>query len=155
MRALKYMKDDACSIMEIFVDMFLGLPNFMGGLGLKGGVFNYEVILSSESAVAIGQDRCFIDYCFPSARIAYEYQGTDHNTSIDQDSSRMMALRRMGYNIITVTKSQLYIPEKLQQLLRYAAKTHKTKIRLRSKSYAESFQRIHTLLPRNLQFQIP
>ena len=92
LRALKYVSNDACSIMEIFLAMFLSLPRSLGGLGLKGGVFNYPLLMDGESFAAIKKNQCFIDYCFPKEKIGYEYQGEIHNSSVDQDSSRIMAL---------------------------------------------------------------
>ena len=148
LRALQYIKDDACSVMEVFVDLFLGLPSSLGGIGLKGGIFNHEVVLDKENAKAIGQDRCYIDYCFPLEKIAYEYQGAVHNTSVDQDSNRMTALSCMNYRVITISKSQLYNREKLQQLIKYVTKTHNFRIRQRNKSHESHFERIHALLPR-------
>ena len=147
-QALRYVKDNAFSVMEIFVDLFLGLPMCMGGLGLKGGVFNCEIILDYESSQAIKKDRCFIDYCFPEPKIGYEYQSEYHNQTIDQDSSRSMALSRMNYRITTITKSQLYDKNKLKQLLFYAAKIHKIKYQIRTPNYEKNLNRIRQLLPR-------
>lgn len=147
LRALQYVTNDACSIMEIFLAMFLGLPQSLGGLGLKGGVFNYRLSLDDEGFAAIKKNSCFIDYCFPKEKIAYEYQGGVHSDTIDQDSSRIMALTRQKYTVVTVTKSQLYDPNKLSQLLLHAMYLHKVRKRIRSKSYNKNFQRLRHLLP--------
>lgn len=148
LNALKYIKDRACSIMEVFVDLYLGLPNYLGGLNLQGGIFNYKVELDTEGSVALGQSICYIDYCFPKEKIAYEYLGDGHNSSVDYDSGRNMALKRMGYHVITITKSQLYNASKLSQILHEASDVHGKKIRIRTEKYKTSRQRIQQLLPR-------
>ncbi|NCC84829.1 MAG: hypothetical protein EOM03_11995 [Clostridia bacterium] len=146
--AIKYVNDRACSIMEVFVALFLSLPNHLGGLGLKGGYFNYKVELDPRGSAALGQGVCYIDYCFPDAKIACEYLGDEHKNTVDNDSVRNMALARMGYRVVTVTKSQLYHPEKLDQFLQQLAEMHGTKIRIRSKKYETAHRRICELLPR-------
>lgn len=148
LRALKYVQNDACSIMEIFIAMFLSLPHALGGLGLSGGVFNYELQLDTESSIALKKNVCFIDYCYPKEKIAYEYQGEVHSGTIDQDSSRILALKRLKFSVITITKSQLYDPNKLAQLLRHAAHIHKKNVFIRAKSYDYHYQRLRELLPR-------
>lgn len=148
--ALKYVKERACSIMEVFVDLFIGLPNSLGGLGLKGGIFNFKVELDPEGAAALGQKTCFIDYCFPETKIAYEYLGDSHNNSIDYDSVRNMALHRMGFQVITITKTQLYNHLKLNQLLRQAAKISDARVRIRTENFAVRQRRIRDLLPRSV-----
>ncbi len=148
LRALNYAKEGACSIMEVFVDMFLGLPNVLGGLGLKGGVFNHEVKLSDISSNALKQERCFIDYCFPREKIACEYLGSYHNGTIDKDSLRTTALMNMGYTVVPISKSQLYDPASRKQLFTYVARKHETRVRIRTSKYESGLNRIHELLPR-------
>ncbi|MDI9469539.1 MAG: DUF559 domain-containing protein [Bacillota bacterium] len=147
LRALKYVKEDARSIMECFVDMLLALPNRHGGLGLSGGVFNYRIELDREGQLALRQRVCFVDYCFPERRIIYEYNGGHHATTIDEDSRRTLALQRQGYTVITVTKTQLYNRDALHQLLQHVAEVHQLRIRIRTKHYEEGIRAIQALLP--------
>ncbi len=147
LRALNYINNDACSIMEVFLAMFLSLPHALGGLGLKGGIFNYRLSLDDEGINALKKDTCFIDYCFPKEKIAYEYQGEIHSNTIDQDSSRIMALTRQKFTVITVTKSQLYDPGKLSQLLFHSIQLHNVEKRTRTKRRELYLHRIRELLP--------
>ncbi|HHU53624.1 MAG TPA: hypothetical protein GXZ43_06080 [Clostridiaceae bacterium] len=148
LRALKYVQEGANSIMEIFVAMLLNLPNALGGLSIPGGVLNYKVELDDLSARAIKKKNLYIDYCFPNQKIGYEYQGVFHNQTIDEDSNRKMALKRMGYEIVTITKTQLYDENKLRLWLTDAAKTNRKKIRIRTDKYMKYFNRIIELLPK-------
>ncbi|MDI9469147.1 MAG: DUF559 domain-containing protein [Bacillota bacterium] len=147
-QVLRYVQEGACSIMEVFVHLFLSLPNQYGGLGLSGGVFNYEVILDEKAKAAMGQQSCFIDYCFPELKIAYEYQGEQHNRTVDQDSRRTHVLRSLGYNVITITCSQLYTPLTREHFFAFVLKQHGVRQRIRSEKYEPNLQRLHELLPR-------
>ncbi|NLJ70491.1 MAG: DUF559 domain-containing protein [Clostridiaceae bacterium] len=149
LRALKYIKNGACSIMEIFVHMFFRLPVMLGGRAIEGGCFNYQVVLTKELAKALNKEILFIDYCFPDKKIAYEYLGNYHNQSVDQDSKRNLALKRMGYDVITISKSQLYDKNNLQQLLLHVQKLHKKRNYIRTKEYEKNFHKLWLLLPRN------
>ncbi|MDI9498751.1 MAG: hypothetical protein QM270_09770 [Bacillota bacterium] len=148
LRALQYVKPNANSCQEVFVDLFIGLPHVLGGLGVKGGCFNCEVVLTDPEASAMKTDRFFIDYCFQNARIAYEYQDRHHDNTTDRDTRRNLALSRLGYHLIPVTRSILYFPEQLDLFLQHVANTHKTRLQIRSDQYERSLQRIHELLPR-------
>jgi hypothetical protein len=149
LRALKYVQEGANSIMEIFVAMLLSLPNALGGLSIPGGVLNYKVELDNLSARAIKKKNLYIDYCFPNQKIGYEYQGSFHNRTIDEDSNRKMVLKRMGYEIVTISKTQLYDKNKLVLWLIEAAKTNRKKIRIRTQKYIKYFNRIIELLPKS------
>lgn len=148
LRALTYVQEGACSIMEIFVQMFLRLPIFMGGLGLNGGLFNYRIDLNSNNTRILNQSVFFVDYCFPKEKIIYEYQGEHHNYIVDKDSVRSIVLRSMGYQIISVTKTILYDPHALIIFLKEVAKIHGIRFRIRTKKFETSIARIQELLPR-------
>ncbi len=55
LRALKYVENGSASIMESMVYMILTLPHILGGYGLKGANFNYEINLKDGNAVRLGQ----------------------------------------------------------------------------------------------------
>ncbi len=150
LQALKHVKDRSCSIMEIFVHLFFGLPNHLGGLGLKGGELNYRLDLNADGQKAMGKRVCFVDYCFPEQKIACEYLGEIHAGSLDYDSTRTTAISDMGYRVITITKSQLYNHDRRMQLFKRVLKAHKIHRRIRTDKYEFWQNRIHTLLPRFL-----
>ncbi len=69
-RAMKYIENGSASIMESLAYMILALPNALGGYGLNGAVFNYEIRLKSEARVRLGQNRCFVDLYYKQAKLA-------------------------------------------------------------------------------------
>lgn len=148
LQALAYVKERAGSIMEIFVHMFLGLPNNLGGLGIEGGIFNHEIKLNNAGKNALKQNSCHIDYCFPEVKIGIEYQGGHHQRTMDQDSARTTALEDQGFKIVAVTKTQLYDPAQRAQLFRYILKLFKKRHRIRNTQFEISLRRIIELLPR-------
>ncbi|MDI9469264.1 MAG: hypothetical protein QM296_03565 [Bacillota bacterium] len=150
LRALQYVKPNANSCQEVFVDLFIALPHALGGLGIKGGCFNHEVILTDAEAAAMRADRFYIDYCFPDAKIAYEYQGRHHDNTTDRDTRRNLALSRLGYQLVPVTRSILYVPNQLSLFLQQVTNIHRIRLQIRCDQYERGLHRIHELLPRHL-----
>lgn len=54
-----------------------------------------------------------VDFVFLSAGLVIEYHGGVHDGSVDRDSTRIWALRRLGFEVIVVTKSMLRDPHAL------------------------------------------
>ncbi|HUG83363.1 MAG TPA: DUF559 domain-containing protein [Euzebya sp.] len=48
-----------------------------------------------------------VDFVFLSAALVIEYHGGVHDRSVDQDATRIWALRRLGYEVIVVTRSMM------------------------------------------------
>ncbi len=148
LQALKYVKERAVSIMEIFVHLLIGLPNHLGGLGIEGGVFNGAVELNADGKKALGMRYCFLDYSFPELKICIEYQGEHHNSCVDYDSVRFTALEEMGYKIIIITKSQLYNSDRRAQLVKLILKLFNRKQRVRTSKYILEYDNTWKMLPR-------
>ncbi len=146
--ALQYVKGNANSSQEVFVDLFIGLPHALGGLGIKGGIFNCEVPLTDAEASVMRTRRFFIDYCFQDAKIAYEYQGKHHDNTTDRDTRRHLALGRLGYRLVPITRSILYDSDQLKLFLKHVPKLHQVRIQIRTDKYERGLLRIHELLPR-------
>jgi hypothetical protein len=150
LRALKYVKDNSGSIMEVLLGMSIFLPNLLGGYAFKGCSYNPPIKLNSECRVALGKDYLYPDICFQKEKVILEYQGEYHNSepNIDHDSARIMALKRMGYTVILVTKSQLNDLHRFKQLILYLAKLLKRRIRIRTPKFAGAMSLIRALFPR-------
>ncbi len=147
-RAIDYIQNGACSIMEVFLHMIMRLPMNLGGLNINGGQFNYPIKLDYVCSNILGKKVLFADYCFPKEKIIYEYQGDYHKETIDPDSNRIMILRKIGYEVICVTKTQFYDMNKLSFLLTDIAKRHGIRLRIRTDKFENGLKRIHSLLPK-------
>lgn len=146
--ALPHVKDGAASIMEIFLHLFLGLPNHLGRLGLKGGVFNYGIALNDAGKKALKQNICYVDYYFPEKKVGFEYQGMFHNDSMDSDAVRFAALKHLGHDVLNVTKIQVYNPAIRQQFFQVALDMLDQKLQIRTEKYSVNLQYLHRILPR-------
>lgn len=150
LRAIKYIKDNCCSIMEAQLGLFLSLPNLLGGYAFKGWVYNTPIRLNAECRKALGKKYLYPDISFPKHKIILEYQGADHDTQtvVDEDSARTLALESMGYTVITVTKSQLNNLNRFKLLVIHLAKLLKKRIRIRTHKFAKALVNLRSLLPR-------
>jgi hypothetical protein len=150
LRAVKYVKDNCCSIMEAQLGLFLSLPHLLGGYAFKGWVYNSPVELNAECRKALGKKYLYPDICFPKQKIILEYQGAEHDTQIgiDEDSARTLALESMGYTVIAVTKSHLNDLNRFKLLVVHLAKLLKRRIRIRTHKFAKALVGLRALLPR-------
>lgn len=102
MRAIKYIENSSASIMESIVFMILTLPHALGGYGIDGAIFNFEIKLTDEAAKRLGQQRCFMDLYYKHMKLAVEYDSfTFHNNPSAQgkDAIRSVILNRQGITI--------------------------------------------------------
>lgn len=150
LRAVKYVKDNCCSIMEAQLGLFLSLPNLLGGYAFKGWVYNSPIRLNAECRKALGKKYLYPDICFTNQKIILEYQGSDHDTQtgVDEDSARFLALESMGYTVIAVTKSHLNNLNRFKLLVVHLAKLLKKRIRIRTHKFAKALVNLRSLLPR-------
>lgn len=147
-RALAYVEDGACSIMEVFIHILISLPIKLGGLNIPGGTFNHKIVLDPKASRALGKKHLFADYCFPQEKIIYEYQGSFHNQTMDQDNRRSMVLQSLDYQVIMISKGQIYDRANLKILLENILKNFRKRHRTTSNSYMIGLNRIYDLLPR-------
>ena len=145
MRALKYIENGSASIMESLAYMILTLPHAMGGYGLKGAVFNYEIKLSNNASMRLDQDRCFLDLYYRHAKIGVEYDSfTFHNSPSEQgrDAVRSAVLSRQGIEVLHMYTIQLYNKEACKDFA-YNLAAHLGK---RIQICTNKFDEMHTLL---------
>lgn len=111
LRAIEYIEDASASVMESIVYMILTLPHALGGYGVKGAVFNFEINLKEEAAKRLGQQRCFIDLYYKSMKLAVEYDSfAFHNSPSQQgkDAIRSVILNRQGIEVLHLSTIQIY-----------------------------------------------
>ena len=149
-RAIKYIEEGSASIMESIVYMILVLPHSLGGYGLDGAAFNYEIKLSNEAGKRLGQKRCFADLYYKSARLAVEYESfAYHNNPLQQgkDAVRSAILDRQGIEVMHLNTIQLYDANACNDFAFNLAARLGKRIEIRAKKFEEMNGLLRALLP--------
>lgn len=149
-RAIKYVENGSASIMESLVYMILALPHSLGGYGLSGANFNYEIRLNDEAGERLGQKRCFTDLYYKSAKLAIEYDSFSfHNSPSAQgkDSIRSAILRRHGIEVMHFTTIQLYNERACEDFAFNLASRLGKRIQIRTKKFDKMNELLRALLP--------
>lgn len=110
-QALRYIRNGSASIMESMAFMVLTLPNTLGGFGLSDPVFNYEIKIRGDYGRRLGQNRCYVDLYYKSAKVAVEYDSFAFHSSPSeqgQDALRAAILERHGITLMSMKTIQLY-----------------------------------------------
>lgn len=150
LRAVKYIENSSASIMESVAYMILTLPHSLGGYGLNGAVFNYEIKLKSEARMRLGQKRCFTDMYYKQSKLAVEYESfAFHNSPLEQgkDVIRSAVLERQGIDVMHLSTIQLYDREATKDFAYNLATRLKKRIRIRTKRFDELHLLLRELLP--------
>ncbi len=150
LQAIKYVENGSASVMESIAYMILTLPHTLGGYGLSGAVFNYEIKLNREAQMRLGQKRCFVDLYYKHSKLAVEYESfAFHNSPAEQgkDLIRAAILERQGINMMHFSTIQLYDKEACEDFVCNLAKRLKARIRIYSKKFDEMQVLLRDLLP--------
>lgn len=108
--AVQFVCAKSASAKETEMDALLMTPMRWGGLGLPPALANEPVALSEEAARIARGDRVVCDLLWPQARVAAEYDGLAFHGGRHQqarDSRRRDALITDGFDVVTVTSSQI------------------------------------------------
>ena len=151
LRAIKYIQDGSASIMESIVYMVLTLPHALGGYGLSGPVFNYEVKLKDKSGKRLGQKRCFVDLYYKQAKVCVEYDSfAYHNSPSEQgkDALRSAILERQSIEVMHLSTIQLYDREACMDFAFNLASRLGKRMQIRANDFEPMHIKLRTLLPR-------
>ena len=149
-RAVEFIKDGSASVMESITYMILTLPHTLGGYGLDGAVFNYEIKLADEASKRLGRKRCFTDLYYRSARLAIEYESfAFHNSPSEQgkDSVRSATLERQGVEVMHVNTIQLYDKDACKDFAINLASRLGKRIQIRARKFSKMHESLRELLP--------
>ncbi len=149
-RAVKYVENGSRSIMESLSYMMLCLPYALGGYGLSGAVFNYEIKIGNEAFLRLAQDRCFIDLYYKHAKLGVEYDSFAHHNSPSEqakDAIRSSVQKRQCKETMHLSTVQLY-DRKASKDFAYNLASHLGKrIHIRTKKFEKMHMLIRELLP--------
>lgn len=149
-RAVKYIENGSASVMESIAYMILSLPHALGGYGLNGAAFNYEIKLKNEACIRLGQNRCFTDLYYRQAKLAVEYESfAYHNSPSEQgkDVMRSAVLERQGIDVMRLSTIQLYNRDACKDFAYNLATRLKRRIQIRAKGFDEMHALLRELLP--------
>lgn len=150
LRAVKYIENGSASVMESIAYMILRLPHSLGGYGLNGAVFNYEIKLIREAQIRLRQNCYFVDLYYRHAKVAVEYDSfAFHNSPLEQgkDLIRSAVLERHGIDVMHMSTIQLYDSEACKDFA-YNLATHLNKrIRIRTNKFDKYHVLLRDLLP--------
>ena len=149
LRAVKYVENGSASIMESLAYMILTLPHFLGGYGLNGAVFNYEISLKSEAQIRLGQSRCFTDLYYKQEKLAVEYESfAYHNSPSEQgkDVIRAAILERQGIDVVHFSTIQLYNRDACRDFAYNLASRLGKRMQIRTKRFDEMHNIMRELL---------
>lgn len=149
-RAVKYVENGSASIMESIAYMILTLPYSLGGYGLNGAVFNYEIKLKNEARLRLGQNRCFTDLYYSQVKLAVEYESfAYHNSPSEQgkDVIRSAILERQGVDVMRLSTIQLYDRDACTDFAYNLAARLGKRIQIYTKSFDEMHALMRALLP--------
>jgi len=150
MRAVRYIENGSASIMESLAYMVLTLPHALGGYGLDGAVFNYEVKLRDELKKRLGMSRCFADLYYENARLAIEYDSFTHHSSPTEqgrDAIRSEVLRRHGIEVMHLSTIQLYDTDACSDFAHNVARYIGKRIDIRTEKFSAMHAALRELLP--------
>jgi len=150
LRAVKYIEDGSASVMESIAYMILTLPHALGGYGIDGAVFNYEIKLKNEGVKRLGQKRCFLDLYYKQARLAIEYDSfAFHNNPTEQgkDAVRSAILERQNIEVMHLNTIQVYDKNACKDFVNNLATRLKKRKQNRAKNFDKMHAQLRTLLP--------
>lgn len=149
-RAVKYVENGSASIMESLAYMILRLPHALGGYGLNGAIFNYEIRLMNEAKVRLGQDRCFVDLYYKQRKIGVEYESYAFHSrpsELGKDAVRSAVLGRKGINVMHLNTIQLFDRDACRDFAYNLAARLGKRIHIRTMKFNEMHTQLRELLP--------
>ncbi|MDD2216281.1 MAG: hypothetical protein PHR60_03005 [Eubacteriales bacterium] len=150
LRAIKYIEDGSASVMESIAYMILTLPHALGGYGIRGAIFNFEINLKDEAAKRLGQQRCFMDLYYKPMKLAVEYDSfTFHNSPSEQgrDAIRSVILNRHGIDVMHLSTIQIYDRKAFTDFAANLAYRLGKRIEIRTGKFDEMNTLLRALLP--------
>lgn len=157
LRAVKYTENGSASVMESLAYIILTLPHSLGGYGLKGAVFNYEVMVKSKARMGLGEIRCYTDLYYKQVKLAVEYESFAYHSSpseLGKDALRSALLERQGVDVMHLSTIQLYDMDACRVFAFNLAARLGKRMQIRAKSFDEMHTLLRKLLPSSIDTQI-
>lgn len=150
LRAAKYLENGSASIMESIAYMILTLPHSLGGYGLSGAVFNYEIVIKDKAKMRPGLIRRYTDLYYKQAKLAVEYESFVYHSSpseLGKDAIRSALLERKGIEVMRISTIQLYDREACRVFAYNLATRLGKRMQIRAKGFDHMNSLLRELLP--------
>ena len=109
-KIVPHLAEHSASPMETATYLRLTLPYHMGGFNLPKPLMNCRVDLGSETKRVSSSQYFVPDLLWPNHRLIVEYDSDLHASplKIGRDAARKNAMMDTGFDVITITKMQMY-----------------------------------------------
>ncbi|MDD5806839.1 MAG: hypothetical protein PUD02_05870 [Eggerthellales bacterium] len=138
-KALRHIDDEAASPREIALAMLLCLPNRLGGYGLPPAELNGRVTVFGEQSRGCSAAK-YCDMLWRAQKVAIEYESSAFHGNAETlraDSRRRSILQASGYQVVTVTNSQIKDPREFYVVAHNIARLLKTRVRTRVQDWSQ------------------
>lgn len=149
MRVLKYMQDSSRSSMEALLMMVLNLPHLLGGFKLGQASFNFEIPVPLEYRALTTRRKFVADIYYPSHKLIIEYNGKEHEDTVEEDYVRNHILETMGYKVLVVDRVNFYNLKNFQSVVESIRKILGKRLQIRTDKFIRMFRAFRRLLPRS------
>lgn len=109
-KALDHIIENSASPMETVSAMLLCLPPYLGGYGIPHPRLNHMIRLGSKNQKRSGKKSYRVDFFWPEAHLALEYDSNAHHTGADKiaaDSIRRDIISAIHGMVLTLTWGQV------------------------------------------------
>lgn len=124
-RAIDYSLPGARSPMEVAAALLLTLPLKYGGYGLTGAELNPQIGLNPADKKNLGVVALKPDMLWRDSRVCVEYDSLEFHageTRTTNDARRKNAFTNAGYEVITLTKTQLGSTQLMNEVAKHIAR---------------------------------
>lgn len=124
-KALAFVLNHSASPMETAVVMLLHMPYRYGGYSLPAPMLNLSIPLQGRARKLYGASVCYGDICWKKPPLDLEYLGVEPHVGgakMIADRSRTLAIAEMGFQVIEITKEQVFDLEAFDIIARRIAK---------------------------------
>lgn len=148
-RALQYVCEGAASPRELAVSMLLTMPTSQGGYGFPRAILNAPIELSDSGKLNIGKQHLCVDMLWPAAKVVIEYDSDAWHSGIERinyDSKRRNQLKAMGFEVITITNSEVKSVQSMDRIAKALARCMGRRLRIRNSQWLQKNRSLRDLL---------
>lgn len=132
-QAAKYAHDRSRSPMETATILLFTLPQQRGGYSLTGAQLNRKITLTTKARKTAGVDQLEPDIAWLKTKIIVEYDSKafhGQESRISNDARRKNAFTNSGFQVITLTSTQLNSKNEMDKIAAHISAAAKKRVRI-------------------------